>query len=304
MNEFSANNFSQCKECVHYELCDRLSLIDTFEVNGIMKLLLDKVESRELHLFAEFVEKNCEIEYVYNMYYYFKIFLGEKDFQRIINSDMLPLSIIENFIIYLMGYCNDIGEDREFFFDKHLNFLSEEKYVQILTESEFLFRDVDFFVYVLLKLSSKFIDQLLSGSKHIQQVLIDIFLNYPEDRIGNILTRNPVIHDYIIIFLNQNNMKREAELIGTKYSNLIANAKKIHELSRKIEEMNKEDNQNPEKNKGERVLSIVREIKATNNHKETLHILEYNKVLKDDFERVLVRALLFDDDFSNYVSII
>lgn len=290
--------------CKYYDLCKYLSDNRNLAVNTLYKSFYKHFEAEDIQQFLTKAEKECDVENVYSMYYYFKLFLSEKDFQNTINTPEFPILVVENFILYLMGYCHDIGEEREVFFDNNINFLTEDKYISLLTESEYLYRDVDFFVYILMKLSHNSVDKILKSGKHIRQVLIDIFLNFPEDRINHILTRNPVIFNYIIDFLLEERMFQEVDYFQTKHTDILKNAQKIQALTRKLLEMNDKGKSLVEINRGERALFIIREIKQTTDLKETFSILEYNNVFIDEFEKLLIYTLLFDQGFHGFFNTI
>ncbi len=296
MGKLSENETQILKLCEnnteYADLCPCLSGQNGLRVNHILSKITNDLDPSILDRFILCSEKYCGGDPLASLFNYFKMFREIPSFKIFINNSDLSVSLLENYIIHLMGFCHEIGQSREDFFDSYLSCLTQNTYVRLLRNAKYLYRDVDFFVYSLIKLDTEHVGLLTENSPHIQQVLTDIVLNFPEDRIRKILSRNPNIYEYCIKYLEHDSKTEEAAMFRNKYNDVIALADKIMKASEYIRSAEKDTD------RGHRIELIVSKIRETKNPDETLSVLDYNNVFKDEFEQQIVHRFFSDAAFS------
>ena len=270
-------------------------------VHRVLDTVVKNLEPADLDRFVACSGEFCGGEPLYALFSYFKLFRDIPAFYKFINDPDLSVGLLENYIIHLMGFCHEIGQSREDFFDRYLKCLEQNTYVRILRESRYLYRDVDFFIYCLIKLDRKHVGRLMEGSEHIQRILTDIVLNFPEDRIRTILSRNPDIYFYCIKYLEHDRKLQEAESFKNRFQNVIDLARKIQKTAEYIDRINREEEK---MERGDRIHLIFRKIQETRNAEETLSVLDYNRVFQDDFEKNIIHRMFSDANLKSLTGMV
>lgn len=289
-----------CTEGSAYQkLCPCLARGVGMRVNNVMRVLTEEVDPSTLPQFCDCARVNCQMEMVYTLFSYFKIFKDVPNFQNFINSDRFSPQILEDYVIYLMGFCHEVGESREKFFEIYLYFLTQDKYVELIANSRFLYREVDFFVHILIHLDSRHIGKLLEHSDAIREVLTDILLNFPEERIVQILSRNPVIYEYSVKYLERHSSHDQVEDFVNRYRGVIDQAKKIQDVVERVKSIETDSADSSARSR--RISEIIALVRSTDDFRRTIEVLAYNNVFVDEFEKDLVMNILTDSQFAHFL---
>ncbi len=287
-----------CKSSEFFRgLCPMLGEGMGLNVNQMLRLICQELDPSLLERFKVCADRHCSGELLYQMFSYFKLFKDVDSFKKIINSPDIPPTILEDYIIYLMGFCHEIGESRESFFSEYLQGFEQDTLVRLLKDTRYLYREVDFFVHILTRLDNTHIDHILQESANCRQVLTDILLNFPEERITNVISRNPAIYEHSVHFLEEQGKSDEAKEFVQRYSRIINNAGYLQSIAKRINSW-KERNMS----RSERTNLLISLLKEMDNPREAFEVLEYKDVFQDVFEVELVRSLLTDPQFSYILS--
>lgn len=281
-------------------ICDLLQTEDGIYINQFLHLLIEDYDLNDLEEHLHCTEKNCGISVFYRFFSYLKVFKDVKEVQEKINSVDFAIPVLEKFILFLMDYSERLNEDRHFFIDKYLYFLEPQKFIALLTESKELSRDANFLIHVLTRLDNKDMDALLAKSVHIQSTLVELFTTAQESEVKEILFKNPVLYDYILMFLDLEGKSDEATGFGKKYEETIEHAKKIQKI---IEHAKGLTQENTDQGRGERIGFLVHEIQNTKDSKHALEILKHHNVFVNEKEKQIVEMLVSDTKMQDFLAL-
>lgn len=288
-----------CNENEHVNnMCNLLQNDEGIHINQVLHAWLDEYDIHDLQDHYECTERNCGVRIFSRLFSYLKLFRDIPSVQDKINDPNFPVTILAKFVIYLMNYSELVGEDRHYFIDKYLSFLSVDRFLELIIESEQLGSDADFLIHAISRLDNQHMDGLLAKSARISKTLTDMFLNSPEEEVKSILSRNPILFDYVIMFLELDGRNKESENFTESFGHIIETAKQVQQLVKEIKKLNSEDKSLP---RGDRISHIVSEIMKTEDWNQTFDIMLHNGVFLDQKEQETIKMLLRDTNMQDFL---
>ncbi len=285
------------------ELCKLLQNSDGIFVNQILHGFLEEYDSKLMEEHYRCAEANCGIAVFERFFSYLKIFKDVPEIQDRINSNDFPSEVLEKFVLFLQRKSIEEGEDSREFIENYLGFLTTDKIVEMIATSKYLVDDSEFLIHILARLDNKSMDALLARTDTIKSSLIKLFIESPEEEISKILFRNPILYDYMIMFLELEGRMDDSQNFSDKYESVIEDAKRIRDVVQRMGRINDNTTDQKQMSRGERIAFIVREISNTIDPLITFDIVVSNDLFLDERELQTVRMLLKDSRMQEYLHI-
>lgn len=235
------------------------------------------------------------------MFEYFFHYRDVESIHDLMNSEKFPAEFLERYILFLLRNQLLAGEDLEFLFDRYLYFLNQETMLRLLLESEYLSRDADFFIQVFSHLQNKYIDILLSRDGETRNRITDLFLSLNRERINELLLKNSVIFDYILMFLDLDGKEKQAEQFQKEYDDVVKYAKQIDEAAYLASRVKKDLSCSDGEERGDLIAVIVNNILNTKDPDLTMKILLQKEVILTETEKICVAKLVSDEELRGLI---
>lgn len=281
-------------------LCNLLKSEDGIYINHVLHAFLDEYHSDMMEEHYACTARNCGLRVFDRFFNYLKIYRDVPEVQDRINSPDFPVVILEKFILYLRQKSSVAGEPESEFIDHYLAFLTREKIVQIVAESRALADDASFLIHVIGRLDNKSMDTLLARADHVKKTLTEIFLQSAEADVAKIFFRNPLLFDYVLMFLELEGRMEQSEVFSKKYGWVIDDAKKIRSVADEMIHMKSEE---PDLSRGERISRMVYSISHTPDPMVTFELVAAEDAFSDEKEKQIVRMLLADTKMQDFLDL-
>lgn len=254
---------------------------------GIAKMLevFESASESDFNDYIDYLMKNNEKEKFETFLYYLLLFRENIHVQSLLNMTNTPISVIENLILFSYGYITHKGGSADDIFDDLLNFLSNDKILELLLNSEIVFNDKLMLFYLLTKLDIKRIDEFFNKSENIKKT-INSFMFLSDSSIYNILHRNIDLFNFITSMLPIYIEEEKLEKFNEKFSSEISAINKITDMIKTIN--NKSNTNNSDNNFDLTRISMIISLFENNNLSvDTLEFFSKDKIFNSEFERLL-----------------
>lgn len=280
--------------------CRLLQADDTIHVKEILDYFVEKYPVQEMERHYHCSQEHCGMKVFTAFYDYFKIYRDVPEFQDKINDPEFPVKSLERLVHYLIFYRDTSKETLETVMDQYLYFLDPDRIVGLISETDLIVNQPIFTLHCMGLLDNRHMDALLARSDRMQKRLTELFLNAPEANIGSILAINPVIYDYIIMFLELAGQMDESENFQKTYGNIVQSANQVKELVHQIESL---DRSTDKANRALRILTIVEGINEFKDPGQALAILSRNRVFLDQEEEQVINRLTMDRTMMEFLNL-
>lgn len=193
--------------------------------------IFETMTEEQFIAYAESVVKHNDGRTIDNFIYYLRLFRNQKNIQQYLNSPRVPIEIVEMYVIYSYEYLTLYYEEMtiEKTYDDILHFLSQERIMQLLVETEFVSHDTRFSLFVLTKLDGANIDRYFKETKVLNE-LLEKFVMLPEHVLNDIIFRNPFLFEYISSLLPVFLKNISAEEFSARFDETFSRMKYIKSL--------------------------------------------------------------------------
>ena len=281
-------------------LCKLLQEEDTIHINEILDYFLEEYPVEEMEEHYSCTERNCGIRVFERFFGYFKLYMDVPEFQDRLNNPAFPARILESLVIYLISHRHPDHRKPESIVDQYLYFLTPGRIVDLISSTDIITREPEFTLGIMGRLDNRSMDDLLSRSEKIRAQLTGLFMESDPERISMILSTNPVIYDYIIMFLELDGKEKESEDFQNRYGQIIEAARKLRQLT---DEIKKLDRSTDPENRGKRISYIIGNIQETEDPERVFDILDRHQVFLDIKEREVIHMLLTDTGMQEFLKL-
>ncbi len=280
-------------------LCHFLSNENTLNLNSVLNLLERQIEASDVSVYFECSRLNCGSENINRFFKYLSYFLDSPGIQNKINDEKFPVYVLERFIFYLYRECALENNCSPNMIEERLSFLSQDTILKLITDTEILKNDYEFFLHVFSLIENKYIDRLLGVRSDFRYSMTEIFLNYPEVYIQHILSRNPIIYRYVVLFLELDDRTDELAAFTGNYERVGDETEALHTLELILRKLNIDVTGDNSRDKGRRISVITSLILGTPDPIVTLDQLEREGMFSNEVEKNMIHQLVIDKSVRN-----
>ncbi len=285
-------------------LCDHLKHEESLYVNRILADMMTGYDVSRLEEHTHCMEANCGLRVFHRLLGFFKLYKDIPEFRDLLNQPEFPVSVLKQLFIYILYQEKNNGHETAWITDNFFDFLNPEKMIQIISETDILKLEPEFVLHTLSRFGNRYMDKLLAQSEGIRKQLTTLFLESSEEHVSSILSVNPVIYDYIMLFLELEGRNEEAQEFDAHYTEVYQGAKKIQNITDEI----KSDIRNytlplTGEDREKRILSIINKLGTVPDRIQGYKILISNSAFADDREREMVKLILTDPDLAQFLNL-
>jgi hypothetical protein len=135
--------------------------------------------------------------------YYIIIFRDLEIVQTTFNDPNTPIDLLEKLVMFAMGHCSLQGYTTERVLDEILSFISKDKMLDLIMQSNYVSRDKLLLFFILTKLDNLALDQFFKKQSDIAP-FIECFLKLPDEVMKSIIARNYRLFQYIMLMMSEN----------------------------------------------------------------------------------------------------
>jgi hypothetical protein len=134
--------------------------------------------------------------------YYIIIFRDLEIVQKTFNDPSTPIDLLEKLVMFAIGHCSLQGYSTERVLDEILSFISKEKMLDLIMQSNYVSRDKLLLFFILTKLDNSALDLFFKKQSDITP-FIECFLKLPEEVMKSIIARNYRLFQYIMLIMSE-----------------------------------------------------------------------------------------------------
>ena len=259
-------------------------------------------------ILASFEQRKNEKQFRDPFYYYLWLFREDSDCLRIINHKDFASDQTLDFIYHSFGFWISTGKDPDLFFAEIARFISKEKSIQLLTETDLLNIDLNLSLHFISSLSIKeveFIFKNTTESIDIASFINEIFIDVEIDSIKKIFVNNFELYSFLLEYLPSTYAQKYKE----KYSEIVDDFSRIS-IARQITDLVREkfsaiNNEIFQKKinamNSEKVEYLVYNLSDFKNSADILDILKTRMKVINDNELQVINFVLSDPEFKNKI---
>ncbi len=163
--------------------------------------------------------------------YYILLFRDDILVQKLLNDGEIPVAIIEYLVMYSFGYALEKQGNPDRVMDDLLYFLSQERLLALITDSEHISRDYLFVLFILTKMETKYIDIYFGDTGRVDRI-IRAFAALPDATVHEIIYRNAFLFDFIMSVMPVYADETTVECYNGRFSTEITRMREINRLVR------------------------------------------------------------------------
>lgn len=276
-------------------LCELLKDEGMPHLNSVLDMIENKMHLSDVNLYFNCARNHCGMTYLHRFFEYMKYYLDFPEIQDKINDPEFPLPLLERYIFYLhrQEILNEGNPDKVL--DKYLPFLSQQKLVDLMTNTELLAKDHEFFLQIFAELENRYIDVLLGARPDLRYEMTDMFMRFPDAIIEHLVSRNPLLYRYILLFLELDGRMKEADDFTGKFGATGSETDAVETLLDIVEKIRLDLTGNLSKDRGLKVSIFASLILGTPDPVATLEALERASAFSDE-EMHFIRKLVVDEN--------
>jgi hypothetical protein len=139
----------------------------------------------------------------FTMLLYFIIIFRDLDIvKNTLNAPSTSIDILEKLVMFAMGHCHLQGYTTERILDEILNFVSDEKLLDLILNSKHISRDKLLLFFILTKLDNNALNQFFKHQKDLSS-FIECFLRLPDEVMRSIINRNYRLFQYLMVMMSE-----------------------------------------------------------------------------------------------------
>jgi hypothetical protein len=285
-------------------LCDYLKHDESLYVNEILDHFLNNYDIGNLAEHNRCMEANCGLNLFHRLLGFMKLFKDVPSFRIKINSPEFPAPVLEQLIVYTLALERHNGKNTAYISDNYFEFIEPDKMIQVISDTDMLDLEPEFVLHSLSRFGNRYMDKLLARSEGIRKLLTKLFLESEEKEVKSILSVNPIIYDYLMMFLELEGRNEEAGSFHTKYGEVYENARLIQNQVDQIKSNIKEYKLPLALiDRGERILFILEKIADVEDKMQSYLILVSNNAFIDDREKDMIKMILRDPDMQTFLKL-
>ncbi|MBP7735752.1 MAG: hypothetical protein KA369_07255 [Spirochaetes bacterium] len=300
---------------------DEIHEIDYYELFYVEAILSDSsfpqfskikpiFEQLSLDDFITFVDKIISAdnyELTTQFFYFLLLFRDMPHLQEYINSKRFCTEHLEKFIIFTYGFCTMHNHTTDRIIDEILYFLSNERLLDLVLQSQYIKQDKLLLFFVLTRLDTKYLSKYFSMVKDISE-FNKYFLQLPDDIMKTLISRNYQLFQYIMLMmLEEGSGDKTYFSFFNKYKKEIEQFGVLHDMIRKyrketsyIQDVNLPFNRRDMS----RISFLTNMIKDLPDPHRAIEYFNTESVFIDEFEKNIVYAIVTDpilrNIFQNY----
>ncbi|MBN1501019.1 MAG: hypothetical protein JW982_12735 [Spirochaetes bacterium] len=261
---------------------------ENMDIEDMINLIISAMEQDDHENFQSFL-------------YYILLFRDSEKIQKMINSDLLSITLLEKIVIYIFGFCTMNDLSTEIIFDEFLFFIDQNKLLNLLISSDYISRDKMLMLYVLSKLDNKGLNSYFSKKSNVID-FIKFFTRLPDEAVKNILVKNYRLFQYMIVMSMELEENANVSDFFAKYKNEMDNISKLNDMIHKYKgksSLETEKSLPINKRNMNRIAFLVNKIREMDNPANTIAHFQNEDVFADEEEKKLIEAIVFDPMFKN-----
>jgi hypothetical protein len=163
--------------------------------------------------------------------YYMLLFRDDTVLQKLLNDGEIPVAILEYLVLYSYGYALEKQGNPDRIMDDLLYFLSQERLLALVTDSENISRDYLLVLFILTKMETKYIDIYFGDTGRVKRI-IRAFAALPDATVYEIIYRNAFLFDFIMSVMPVYADEATVERYNGRFSAEITRMREINRLVR------------------------------------------------------------------------
>ncbi len=274
------------------------SLLQIYKI----KPIFEKITCEEFISLTEKVLNSNDYEMSQQFIYFLMLFRDMKHLQEYLNSSEINIEFLERILIFTFGYCTFYDNITERIIDEILYFLSNERLLELVLNSNVIERDKLLLFFILSKFDTDMLNKYFAQIRNIDE-FIKYFLHLPEGILRSIIARNYHLFQYIMLLISEGDTPQN--LSGNfynKYREDIEQFSKLSDIVRKYKHyVNNAKEKNIAFNKRDmsRTSYLVNMIKDLPDVKKAVKYFSGEGIFIDEMEEKLVLAIVTDPMLKN-----
>jgi hypothetical protein len=281
----------------HYRLfCKEILVNDSGfpQINSI-KPIFEKLAFDEFIGFSEKILEAENYDLMTQFFYFLLLFRDMPHLQKYINSGKFNIAYLEKFIIFVNGFCSLHEQTTGRIIDDVLYFISRERLLDLVMNSQYIARDKLLLFFILTKLDTKELNTYFSSLKDIS-TFKSYFVRLPDVILKTMISRNYQLFQYIMMLMMDGDTEGTSYAdFFNKYRGEMEQFSKLHDFIRqyKNELVSDTDKDLPfNKRDMSRISFLVNTIKDLPNPEKAIQYFNSESVFIDEFEKKIIHAIV------------
>jgi hypothetical protein len=248
---------------------------------------------------------------MFMMLLYFIIIFRDMDIvKNTLNDSATSIEIIEKLVMFALGHCHLQGYTTERILDEILNFVSEEKLLELILNSKHISRDKLLLFFILTKLDNNALNKFFMKQTDLTS-FIESFLRLPDEIMRSIINRNYRLFQYLMVMMSEEiSLNENLKIFYSKYK---ADIEQLSQLGDVIRSYKSKVNLDSEKvmpfnsRDMSRISFLVNKIRSLPEPYKAIEYFDGEGMFADKAEKNIVYEVVtnpvFKNTFHNYDSV-
>lgn len=248
-------------------------------------------ENISLDEFISLIEKSInsdEYEVTQQFLYFLILFRDMEHIKEYLNSEKLELNIIERLIIFVYGHCTVHEHSTERIIDEVLDFLDNERLLELVLSSRFIANDKLLLFFILARFDVDLLNKYFMRIKNVDE-FIHYFIKLPENVLRSLISRNYHLFQYIMLMMAESEAEQNiSKDFYEKYKPDIEQFSRLNDMVRKFKTRDSStgENEKPDKRHDmDRISMLVEMIKEFPEPEKAVEYFEGEHVFTDYNEK-------------------
>ncbi len=249
------------------------------------------------HIFKNNNNDQINLFLFFLILFFFFFFKHIPKVQEILNSQKIPLNLIERLILF-SHYFYFKKDEKNIIKDIIFYFLNQDRLLNLLINSENIANDIVLIFTILIQFDAKHIDDYFNKGKNIKMV-VHGFTLLPNELIKDILFHNVILFDYLLSIMPIYITEKAIKDFSKKYSGEIELARGIDKFANFNIKLVEQKDKKPSQVNFLRIALLVQIIqKLKSNYSEMfLKVMNTDKFLITETEKLLAFEILLNPLF-------
>ncbi len=273
---------------------------------GRIRPLFDNLSLPEFIELIDKIFESGDYDAAQQFLYFLMLFRDMKHIQEYMNSDSFSVEYLEKFIIFTYGYCTLHDHSTERVIDEILYFLRNDRLLDLVLYSRFIFNDKLLLFFILSKFDVELLERYFNNIED-RVKFVNSFIRLPEKILKAIISRNYHIFRYIMQLVEneKENVELPPDFLGkfrddiAQFSRLASILKKYRSISGRYGD---EKDLPFHKRDMERISFLVNMVKDLPNPVKAVEYFSAEHVFVDEMEKGVVVAIITDPMLKNVFS--
>jgi len=164
---------------------------------GKIKPLFENISFDEFYKLLSDVFETGDYEIAQQFLYFLMLFRDMEHIQEYMNSSEFSITFLEKFIIFTYGYCTINGHSTERVIDEILYFLSNDKLLELVVSSRFVFNDKVLLFFIISRFDIDMLNRYFMIIEDMDS-FINSFVKLPDYFLRAIISRNYHLFRYVM----------------------------------------------------------------------------------------------------------